>query len=55
MNEYNLTFPFSHQERAADTDPFSVPLEPPPRRLHMEGSVLSVSNEPDDGTVEVEL
>lgn len=45
----------SHQEKAADTDPFSVPLEPPPRRLHMEGSILSISNEPYDGTVEVEV
>ncbi|CAI5655433.1 unnamed protein product [Oreochromis niloticus] len=47
----------SHQEKAADTDPFSVPLDPPPKRLHAEGSVICVTNEPDDGdgTVEVEL
>uniref|UniRef100_A0A669ERK5 Cohesin subunit SA n=1 Tax=Oreochromis niloticus TaxID=8128 RepID=A0A669ERK5_ORENI len=53
----NLTSLISHQEKAADTDPFSVPLDPPPKRLHAEGSVICVTNEPDDGdgTVEVEL
>uniref|UniRef100_A0AAX7V192 Cohesin subunit SA n=1 Tax=Astatotilapia calliptera TaxID=8154 RepID=A0AAX7V192_ASTCA len=44
-------------QKAADTDPFSVPLDPPPKRLHAEGSVICVTKEPDDGdgTVEVEL
>ncbi|XP_028289586.1 cohesin subunit SA-2 [Parambassis ranga] len=50
-----LSFSPSLQERTADTDPFSVPLEPPAKRLHTEGSVLSTANDPDDGTVEVEL
>ncbi|XP_029386582.1 cohesin subunit SA-2 isoform X1 [Echeneis naucrates] len=45
----------SHQERTADTDPFSFPLEPPARRRNTEGSVLSPSHEVDDDTVEVEL
>lgn len=55
MNHCNLTSLISHQEKAADTDPFSVPLDPPPKRLHAEGSVICVTKEPDDGTVEVEL
>ncbi|XP_041857402.1 cohesin subunit SA-2 isoform X2 [Melanotaenia boesemani] len=45
----------SHQEKMGDADPFSVPLEPPAKSLNTEGSVLSITNEPDDGTVEVEL
>ncbi|XP_023144628.2 cohesin subunit SA-2 isoform X2 [Amphiprion ocellaris] len=45
----------SHQDKAAETDPFSVPLEPPAKRLDTEGSVLSASSEPDDDTVDVEL
>lgn len=57
MNHCKLTSLISHQEKAADTDPFSVPLDPPPKRLHAEGSVICVTKEPDDGdgTVEVEL
>lgn len=57
MNHCNLTSLISHQEKAGDTDPFSVPLDPPPKRPHAEGSVICVTNEPDDGdgTVEVEL
>uniref|UniRef100_A0A3Q1EI20 Cohesin subunit SA n=1 Tax=Acanthochromis polyacanthus TaxID=80966 RepID=A0A3Q1EI20_9TELE len=45
----------SHQDKAAETDPFSVPLEPPAKRLDTEGSVIGTSNEPGDDTVEVEL
>lgn len=45
----------SHQDEAAESDPFSVPLEPPAKRLDTEGSVVSGSNEPGDDTVEVEL
>ncbi|XP_069563047.1 cohesin subunit SA-2 [Brachyistius frenatus] len=45
----------SDPERTADPDPFSVPADPPAKRLNTEGSVLSGGNEPDDGTVDVEL
>ncbi|KAM4558015.1 cohesin subunit SA-2 [Odontesthes bonariensis] len=44
----------SHQ-KTGDVDLFSVPPEPPTKSLTTAESVLSISNEPDDGTVEVEL
>ncbi|XP_063743447.1 cohesin subunit SA-2 isoform X2 [Eleginops maclovinus] len=49
------SFSPSRQEKTADMDPFSVPVEPPAKRSNMEGSVLSPGNEADDDTVEVEL
>lgn len=49
------SFSLSLQEKTTDTDPFSVPVEPPARRLTTEESVLSTGNEVDDDTVEVEL
>ncbi|KAK2905835.1 cohesin subunit SA-2 [Channa argus] len=44
----------SHQ-KTTDLGPFSVPLEPPARRLNAEGSVLGSSSDMDDDAVEVEL
>uniref|UniRef100_A0A665VQU9 Cohesin subunit SA n=1 Tax=Echeneis naucrates TaxID=173247 RepID=A0A665VQU9_ECHNA len=55
LTSINCSNLLSHQERTADTDPFSFPLEPPARRRNTEGSVLSPSHEVDDDTVEVEL
>ncbi|XP_056245150.1 cohesin subunit SA-2 [Seriola aureovittata] len=52
---HRSNFSPSHQEKTTDIDPFSVPLEPAARRLNTEGSVLSMSNEVDDDTVEIEL
>ncbi|XP_041663582.1 cohesin subunit SA-2 [Cheilinus undulatus] len=45
----------SRHEKTTDVDPFSVPVEPPTKWLNMEGSILSINNEPVDDTVEVEL
>lgn len=53
VKAHRSSFSPSHQEKTPDADPFSVPVEPPARRLIMEGSVLS--NEVDDDTVDVEL
>ncbi|XP_037645354.1 cohesin subunit SA-2 isoform X1 [Sebastes umbrosus] len=50
---HRSSFSPSHQEKTTDMDPFSVPVEPPAKRLDTEGSVLSTGNEADD--VEVEL
>lgn len=36
-------------------DPFSVPVEPPVKRLNIEASVLSTGSEADEDTVEIEL
>ncbi|XP_028447448.1 cohesin subunit SA-2 isoform X4 [Perca flavescens] len=52
---HRSSFSSSNQERTADVDPFSVPVEPPAKSLNIEGSVLSAGNEADDDTVEVEL
>ncbi|XP_041806780.1 cohesin subunit SA-2 [Chelmon rostratus] len=52
---HRSSFSPSYQEKAADMDPFSLPVEPPARRLSMEASVLSTGNEADDDTVEVEV
>ncbi|XP_071335920.1 cohesin subunit SA-2 isoform X2 [Trachinotus anak] len=52
---HRSNFSPSHQERTTEMDPFSIPLEPPARRLNTEGSVLSTSNEVDDDAVEIEL
>ncbi|KAK2840061.1 hypothetical protein Q5P01_013801 [Channa striata] len=41
--------------KTTDLGPFSVPLEPPARRLNAEGSVLGTGNDMDDDAVEVEL
>ncbi|KAJ4933389.1 hypothetical protein JOQ06_030220 [Pogonophryne albipinna] len=49
------SFSPSHQEKTADTDPFSIPVEPPAKRSNIQGTVLSILNEADDDTVEVEL
>ncbi|XP_074551009.1 cohesin subunit SA-2 [Halichoeres trimaculatus] len=49
------SFSPSRQEKSADLDPFSVPVDPPARRPTVAGSVLSTGNEVDDDTVEVEL
>ncbi|XP_033984608.1 cohesin subunit SA-2 isoform X1 [Trematomus bernacchii] len=49
------SFSPSHQEKTADTDPFSIPVEPPAKRSNIQGTVLSILNEADDHTVEVEL
>ena len=45
----------SHQEKTPDMDPFSVPVEPPVKRLNIEASVLSTGSEADEDTVEIEL
>uniref|UniRef100_UPI0037E7FB19 cohesin subunit SA-2 n=1 Tax=Semicossyphus pulcher TaxID=241346 RepID=UPI0037E7FB19 len=52
---HRSSFSPSHQEKTTDMDPFSVPVEPPAKRLIMEGSILGSSNEADDDTVEVEV
>ncbi|XP_059198613.1 cohesin subunit SA-2 [Centropristis striata] len=52
---HRSSFSPSHQEKATDMDPFSVPVEPPANRPKIEGSVLSTGNETEDDTVEVEL
>ncbi|KAM9347320.1 cohesin subunit SA-2 [Symphorus nematophorus] len=52
---HRSSFSPSHQEKTTDTDPFSVPVEPPTKRLSMEASVLSTGNEVDDDSVEIEL
>uniref|UniRef100_A0A7N9ATQ1 Cohesin subunit SA n=1 Tax=Mastacembelus armatus TaxID=205130 RepID=A0A7N9ATQ1_9TELE len=44
----------SHQ-KTTDTDLFSVPLEPPAKRLSTEECVLSISSEAEDEAVEVEV
>ncbi|KAK5890217.1 hypothetical protein CesoFtcFv8_013763 [Champsocephalus esox] len=54
-NVRKSSFSPSHQDKTADTDPFSVPVEPPAKRSNIEGTVLSIHNEADDDTVEVEL
>ncbi|XP_060909146.1 cohesin subunit SA-2 isoform X3 [Labrus mixtus] len=46
----------SRQEKTTDAaDPFSVPVEPPAKRLNMGGSDGGTSNEVENDTVEVEL
>ncbi|KAM3607691.1 uncharacterized protein V6R79_011826 [Siganus canaliculatus] len=52
---HRSSFSPSHQEKTSDADPFSVPVEPPAKRLIIEGSVLSTGNEADDDTVEIEV
>ncbi|XP_058470569.1 cohesin subunit SA-2 isoform X1 [Solea solea] len=53
---HRLNFSPSLQERTTDVDLLSVPLEPPARRLDLEGSVLGNNdNEVDDETVEIEF
>ncbi|KAI4806054.1 hypothetical protein KUCAC02_010645 [Chaenocephalus aceratus] len=54
-NVTKSSFSPSHQEKTADTDPFSVPVEPPAKRSNIQGTVLSIHNEADDDTVDVEL
>ncbi|KAI9530119.1 hypothetical protein NQZ68_004136 [Dissostichus eleginoides] len=49
------SFSPSHQEKTADTDPFSIPVEPPAKRSNIQGTVPSILNEADNDTVEVEL
>ncbi|KAG7238797.1 hypothetical protein INR49_030341, partial [Caranx melampygus] len=48
---HRLNFSPSQQEKTPDVDLFSVPLDPPARRLNTEGSVLSTGNGVDDDTV----
>lgn len=52
---HRSSFSPSHQEKTTDADPFSVPADPPAKRLNFEGSVLSTGHEAEDDTVDVEL
>lgn len=45
----------SHQDKTPDMDPFSVPVEPPAKRLNIGEPVLSTGSEADEDTVEIEL
>uniref|UniRef100_A0A1A8KP33 Cohesin subunit SA n=1 Tax=Nothobranchius kuhntae TaxID=321403 RepID=A0A1A8KP33_NOTKU len=44
-----------NQQKLRDMDPFAVPLELQEKSFNSETSVLVIHNEPEDGTVEVEL
>lgn len=46
---------FIPSNQTTEVDPFSVPVEPPAKRLHTDGSVLGTNDDADDDTVEVEL
>ncbi|XP_076011271.1 cohesin subunit SA-2 isoform X2 [Genypterus blacodes] len=52
---HRLSISPGNQEKTNEADPFSVPAEPPAKRLRAGGSVLSCTNEGEDELVEVEL
>lgn len=52
---HRSSFSPSHQDKTPDMDPFSVPVEPPAKRLNIGESVLSTGSEADEDTVEIEL
>lgn len=54
MNHRNIILLPSCQERTADTDLFSVAMDPPAKTANREASVLSAGSEADDETVEIE-